>query len=167
MRALVLFTVTLVSLTAHAQHYTPARAHDDSMLIYRTYKDEISFLQKYAQESNIQGWYNRSAYDDSLTNCAKLRLKKWNNQAYQPIDERDLEGYGTAFLYPAPGELRRAKYSITDSQTKFITRADGKTKIPYIERTYFDEGGSVINVVHLNPTTLEGDGKEVLASASN
>ena len=139
-------------------------ARQDSLLIYQTYNDEIAFLDSAANHADLQLWLERSDRDDSLTNCAKLRLKKWNHVAYESIDEKDLEGYGTAYLFPTPSESQKARYSITDRQIKFTTRKDGKTQTPYVERIYFSEQGEVLSIVRLDPTTVDLAESRVLAS---
>jgi hypothetical protein len=151
MKALIAVIMVSLCCTLKAQEYNCIRAHEDSMLIYQTYHGQIDFLERAANDSNYVAWYDRSALDDSLTNCAKLRLKKWNKQTYEPTATKEHEGFGTAFAFPEPA-MKKVKFTVTDFQTKFITRADGKTKSPYYEKTYFDEGGVVINVEQLYPS---------------
>jgi hypothetical protein len=163
MKAFTALLALGIYINATGQNYSRAIARQDSLFIYQIYRDEIAFLDSAAQNSNPQSWYQRSDLDDSLTNCAKLRLKKWNHTTYEAIDEKDLEGYGTAYLFPSPGE-QKARYSIIDRQIKFTTRKDGKTETPYVERIYFSNQGEVLNVVRLDPVTVDWDESRILAS---
>jgi hypothetical protein len=146
------------------QNYTSVAARQDSLLIYQTYKDEIAFMESAANDKDALRWYARSGQDDSITNCAKLRLKKWNHETYKPAVARDREGYGTAYSYPEPGGPKRSAYSITDTQIKFMTRKDGKTETPYVQRTYFSGQGEVIKVERIDPLTVDWEVSRVLAS---
>lgn len=164
MKAITLLVAIGMCLQVVGQGYNTEKAREDSTLIYETYKDQISVLEKAAAASNHEQWFKRSDRDDSLTACAKIRLKKWNNADYAPAHTKDLEGYGTAYLFPEPAGPRKAKYSITDWQIKFITREDGKTKLPYVERTYFSDDGEVVSVVRLDP--VSSDATALLAAQS-
>jgi hypothetical protein len=151
MKPLLLILMLSACCILNAQVYGTMQAHEDSMLIYQTYKSQVDFIEYAAKDSNYkQAWYKRISHDDSITTAAKIRLENWNKVSYEPATISDHEGLGTAMSYPEP-TMKKVKFSITDPQTKFIIKADGKTKSPYIEKTYFDEGGAVINIEKLDP----------------
>src|ERR1017187_9068322 len=73
--------------------------HSDSVLIYKTYMNEIAFLETV---SEFDAWYERENRDDSLTACAFKRLKEYNGLRYFPLRSHNREGYGVAYEYPDP-----------------------------------------------------------------
>lgn len=148
----VLFIV-FTCLVIKAQEYNAFKANTDSMLIYQTYKYQMEYIEVAAKEQNHKEWNNRTMMDDSLTSAAKRRLQEWNHTPYQPIDTKEREGFGTAYMYPQPGPMKKPKFSVVYTDTKFIVGTDGKTKGAYIEKVYFDAGGVAINVERLPVST--------------
>jgi hypothetical protein len=84
-----------------AQQGDASQSRLDSLSVYMAYKESIEVLKNATDE---QVWY---AYEDSLSRkvaCALVRLRKYNNESYQPIDEYNREGMGVAYAYPQPGD---------------------------------------------------------------
>jgi hypothetical protein len=84
-----------------AQPRDAAQSRLDSLSVYMAYKESINVLKDATDE---QVWY---AYEDSLSRkvaCALVRLRNYNHESYQPIDEYNREGMGVAYAYPQPGD---------------------------------------------------------------
>ena len=137
------------------------RLHSDSLLIYRTYQNEIAVLNS---ATSYQEWYDRENRDDSLTACAFKRLKDYNGLRYYPVKMHNREGMGVAYEYPNPDnpeavpmeiDNSEIKFSILGTQTKFITDSKNKTRIPYFERIYFGTNYEPRYIEKLDPLTLE------------
>jgi hypothetical protein len=135
--------------------------HKDSVLIYKTYQNEIAFL---SSVTNYQDWYDRENHDDSMTACAFKRLKEFNGLRYYPVKMQNREGMGVAYEYPDPDNVEASpiifdnseiKFSILGTQTKFITDSKNKTRIPYFERIYFGTNYEPKYIEKLDPLTLE------------
>jgi hypothetical protein len=140
-----------------------AQASQDSFLIYNAYKSNIETL---IHARDYQKWYKLQDSLDLVTACAFRRLSIYNKGAYKPVRNHNREGFGEAYYYPAPSRMpktipnastepKASVYTIVDSQTKFITKDDGKTKIPYIERLHFDEDHHLLKVDKIDPAKFE------------
>lgn len=150
------------------EEYNAEQRRNDSLLIYNSYQAQLKMLTS-LNEADIQLYYNYEAYVDSLTACAKLRLKKYNKQSYEPAGQFDRQGVGMTFIYPNPSaketkpaddfvrneptRIKEGHYIIYDKQTRFITDKDGKS-IPYINRMVYEKG-RLITTEKINPVTLE------------
>ncbi|MFI5140191.1 MAG: hypothetical protein ACHQIM_20390 [Sphingobacteriales bacterium] len=153
--------ITLLLLTLAVSADSPSQLHEDSVLIYNTYKDEIDSLLK---AESYMAWAIKQGNDDSITAAAFKRLKEHNHIPYAPVKMQNREGYGVGYLYPNPAnpepglieiDSATSKFSIVAIQTKFITDGKGKTRKPYIERVYYGPGGEIRYVERLNPITWQ------------
>jgi hypothetical protein len=141
-----------------------AQASQDSFLIYNAYKSNIETLK---HATDYQQWYKLQDSLDLVTACAFRRLGIYNKSAYKPVRNHNREGFGEAFYYPAPSRMSKfvpaassdapkaSAYTIVDNQTKFITKDDGKTKIPYIERLHFDEDHHLLKIDKIDPAKFD------------
>lgn len=161
--------VVLLGLThTPKEEYNAEQRRNDSLLIYNSYQAQLKMLTS-INENDLQAYYDYEAHIDSLTACAKLRLKKYNKQSYEPAGQFDRQGMGIAFIYPnplsietkpveafaksEPARIQAGTYIIYDKQTRFITDKDGQS-IPYINRMVY-ERGRLITTEKINPVTLE------------
>lgn len=146
--------------------YSLTERHNDSVLIYNTYKPAIEFLQK-MKDTDRQKWYAMEAEMDRITACAKIRLKKYNGVAYEPVKVVDRTGFGMAVGYPNPGAKEyeapaaftksadpKYHYVVYDKQTRFFCIKGSCIKVPYILKMVFDKGRMVFSEM-LNPVTFE------------
>lgn len=141
-----------------------AQAQQDSLLIYNAYKSNIEIL---VQEKDYQRWSLLQDSLDRATACAFRRLSLYNKEEYKPSRNYEREGFGEAYYFPAPTGLHETvslpvshgapAFSIVSHQTKFITRDDGKTRIPYIERLYFDGAHRLMKVEKIDPAKFDAD----------
>lgn len=151
--------------SAPKEDYSSVQRFNDSLLIYNSYQGQVKLLTA-LKETDRPMWYSREAYIDSLTACAKLRLKKYNKLSYEPTGLFERPGFGIALQYPCPSTIRHQtpeayiksgtptnRYIVYDKQTHFLTGSDGKA-IPYIKRLIFDKG-RLLYIEKLNPVTLE------------
>ena len=136
-----------------------AQGYDDSMLIYKSYKQQINDLKTYSEALRYNAWFKM---EDSInTNVARAfaRLAKTNQERYAPIDSLELEGFGIAYLYPNPDSVVRKVnphgYSVLSNQVHFIVDSRNRTTLPYMEEWYYNKQGVVIKVVKRNPVTLQ------------
>lgn len=160
----VLFIV--FAFGAPEQEYDAVQRYNDSLLIYNTYQSQAQML-KSMKETDRQAWYKREAYADSLTACAKMRLKRYNHESYKPNDVFESQGFGISYLYPRPSTIDyetapafakasapNYRFIVYDKQTHFqITENLGKV-IPYIKKLIFDKG-RLLYIEKLNPVTFE------------
>ncbi len=139
---------------------TPITRYNDSLLIYTTYRTQITELDS-LKLTDLARWHEREMHDDSITACAKNRLRAYNGTSYQPTTEHNREAIGVAYAYPAPARImsdayfipdrQTYRFSIIDEQTRFATDSCGR-RIPYITRTFFNEG-RMMHQERLNPIT--------------
>lgn len=150
-----------------AKEYTGVQRFNDSLLIYNSYQAQFKLLTQ-LKEADLNQWYAYESYVDSLTACAKLRLKRYNKASYEPVSMYERPGMGIAFQYPCPLAIKREapqppqvkketepnnRYMVYDKQTHFVTDKNGKA-IPYIQRLVYDKG-RLMEIDSLNPVTYE------------
>ncbi len=149
-----------------AQEYDQTMRHNDSVLIYNSYKSTLDYL-KNMKQTDIQKWHAMEAEADRITACAKLRLKKYNGTAYKPVKVFERSGYGEAQTYPMPSTITMAtpdafcketstkfRYVVYDKQTRFLSLKGSCVKIPYILKMVFNKGRMIFSEM-LNPLTYE------------
>jgi hypothetical protein len=150
-----------------------ATPSEDSVFIYNLYKDNIATLQK-IKDSNQ--WHLLQDSLDAQTSCALRRLRLHNKQQYKPAKYFDRRGFGEAYYYPKPGDAsgehtftlaesgertfstpksEGGTFSVILQQTKFMLDDTGKTKVPYIERLYFDDDNKLLKIEKLDPAKFE------------
>ncbi len=145
--------------------YDAVARYNDSLLVYNTYHQAIEHL-KTLKPTEIQQWYEADATNDRLTACAKVRLKKYNHQTYEPVTTFEREGMGTAYAYPQPGTtehktaeafskttIPQYRFSVYDKQTRFLS-PNSCVRIPYILKIVYDKGRLLL-AEKLNPVTFE------------
>lgn len=146
--------------------YDATARYNDSVLIYTTYHSQIETLRK-LKETDRQKWYDLDALSDKITTCAKLRLKKFNHEDYEPIMVFERPGMGTAYAFPKPGstiyvesetfpktETPKYHFVVYDKQTHFLKEGNCFMSIPYILKLVFDKG-RLLFTDKLNPVTME------------
>jgi hypothetical protein len=144
----------------HNDSIFQAKMYADSLLLFETYESEIDSLTAYVTQKNAPAWYARQAHDESVTLSARSFLEKMNKRDYLADSTLDFESFGGAFHYPKPERPVNVAVGmkhwnrIIDSQTRFLCNASGKTRIPYIVATYY-ENGKKIKSEKLNPLTKE------------
>ncbi|MFN8323745.1 MAG: hypothetical protein U0T74_13870 [Chitinophagales bacterium] len=156
----------LLLLGGSEKEYTATERYNDSLLIYNTYKSEIEIL-KTAKETDRSRWYQLDANNDQLTACAKLRLKKFNHQEYEPASYFERSDYGVARYYPKPGckehdtpqafsfpSVPKFHFVVYDKQTRFLDVKNCAQRIPYILRLVYDKGRLLLTE-KLNPITFQ------------
>ena len=156
----------VILLNGTQNDYDATQRYNDSLLIYNTYHAQIEGLKK-LKETDLQKWYQMDATNDRVTTCAKLRLKKYNKQSYEPIATYERKGMGMAYAYPKPGaesytapdafaKSADPKYHfvVYDLQTHFLKDKVKKISIPYVLKMIFDQGRLLFSY-KLNPVTLE------------
>jgi hypothetical protein len=158
----LLFALLSMGLKA-GNTYTAAQRYNDSLRVYNTYKSEIALI-KSIKPGEYQRWFDRQAMDDSLAACAKRRLQVYNKHTYEPVETFEREGLGEAASYPAPSVVKQTaeyvttghhfQFSAVDYQTRFITYCNGRTRIPYIVKFFYDNG-QVLYSEKLDPVTFE------------
>ena len=169
MKGMILF----ILLNGGGNNYDAAARYNDSLLIYNTYSAQIEQLKK-LKETEMQSWYQSDAANDRLTACAKLRLKKYNHQNYEPATVFEREGMGTAYAYPKPGttehkapdafaktSVPQYHFTVYDKQTHFLS-PNSCLRIPYVIKMVYDKGRLLL-AEKLNPVTFEkliADGTE-------
>lgn len=159
-------TLLFILLGGSDKEYDATARYNDSLLIYNTYRSSIEVL-KTLKETERQRWYESDAANDRLTTCAKLRLKKFNHQNYEPVTIFERVGMGVAHVYPRPGSTEHkapdafAKSSVPkyhfvvyDKQTHFLSKENCQLRIPYILKLVFDQG-RLLFTDKLNPVTFE------------
>jgi hypothetical protein len=144
------------------------QASKDSLLIYNTYKGSIEMMKA---TKDYNRWYKISDSLDRVTAQAFERLSAFNNAEYQPVESYNKEGFGETYRFPEPTGYkepnqeqtgtRASSFTIMDRQTKFFTRGDGKTRIPYIERLHFDEHHQLLKVDKVIPSLFFTEGQIV------
>lgn len=149
----------LAILQLQAQkEYNFAQRHADSLKVYNVYRGEIAFMQECSKYDRFDVWHERELYDDSATACARVRLTKYNGKEYKFNRRVEVNGFGEALMYPAPSKIMVAaepkRFSLIDDQTRFIT-FDGKTKIPYVIRNWFDDKSHLLQSDTIDPKTLK------------
>jgi hypothetical protein len=160
---MVVFILSIMLLTNPDS--AKIKAYNDSLVIYEAYKDQIEAMKKYADSSNYDEWYKRQAYDDSITVCKFLSLKKYNKRNYDPEDSLEMEGFGIAYKYPKPHGFKEKtdtikepdvlKFTKIDLQTKFIVDKNNFTRIPYLDLLYYNSLGRIYKIEKINPVTLQ------------
>ncbi|HRG88253.1 MAG TPA: hypothetical protein PLW44_04475 [Chitinophagales bacterium] len=148
---------------APLKDYPAKDRHNDSLLIYNSYQAQLKVLLS-VKETDAQLYYKYEAYVDSLTACAKMRLKNYNGEPYEPVDQYERPGLGIAHKYPCPGGtiiheepvltevIQQGRFVVYDKQTRFITQ-EGQS-IPYVNRMVYEKG-RLVATEKLNPVTLE------------
>ncbi len=163
----MLNTIFLLLLLGGANaEYDATSRYNDSLLIYNTYRTQIETLKK-LKETDLQKWYDLDAANDRIVACAKLRLKKYNRQNYEPSLVVERKGIGMAYAYPKPHSTIEtsvenftktvaAKYhfAVYDRQTRFCCDKIGGLHIPYILKYVYEEG-RLLFMEKLNPVTME------------
>lgn len=148
---------------APLKDYPAKDRHNDSLFIYNSYQAQLKVLLS-VKETDVELYYKYEAYVDSLTACAKMRLKNYNGEPYEPVDQYERQGMGIAYKYPCPGGTiiheepvltevsPNERFVVYDKQTRFISRAG--QSIPYVNRMVYEKG-RLIATEKLNPVTLE------------
>lgn len=163
-----MFKVTLLFILFGGadKEYNATARYNDSLLIYNAYQSSIDEL-KALKQTEIQHWYDLDGANDRLTACAKVRLKKYNHQTYEPVEVFEREGMGTAYAYPKPGVIEYPtpeafskkntpdyRFTVYDKQTHFLSTGNCNLHIPYILKMVFDKGRLLL-AEKLNPITFE------------
>ena len=163
----MLNTIFLFLLLGNANsEYDATARYNDSLLIYNTYHSQIETLKK-LKETDLQKWYDLDAANDRIITCAKLRLKKYNHQSYEPVMVFERKGMGMAYAYPKPHSTEHSTadafakvstlkyhYVVYDKQTRFCCDKLGSLHIPYILKYVYDQG-RLLFMEKLNPVTME------------
>jgi len=137
-----------------------AQGYDDSLLIYQSYKQQISDLKTYSETLNYGAWIKMEDSIKSYVSPAFARLEKANHERYAPIDSLTMEGFGVAYLYPNPNSPAGDKtkvggYSVLSRQIHFLVNSKNRTRVPFVEEWYYNKQGVVIKVVKRDPVTLQ------------
>ena len=155
----------VIMLGAPENEYDAVARYNDSLLIYNTYSAQIEHL-KTLKETERHAWYLSDADKDRLTACAKLRLKKYNHESYEPVTVFEREGMGTAYAYPKPGvvehktaqafaktDVPKYHFVVYDKQTRFLC-PNCCMRVPYVLKMIYDKGRLLLTE-KLNPITFE------------
>lgn len=135
--------------------------HDDSLLIYQLYREEILILDN---STDYGEWNKKARFTDSVAAPAFKRLKEINGVPYLPVKIKNKEGFGIAYYYPDPRNVKavhleidhtQIAFSVIIWQTKFIVDEKNMTRIPYIERVYYGKDGAPKYIEKLSPVTWE------------
>ncbi len=133
--------------------YSLKDRYNDSLHIYRTY---LNLSKTHETDTAILNPKIRRAHN--ITCAAQSRLSAFNGATYEPTQglypKPSEKGYEGMFI-PSGPQLRFTTY---DLQTKFLTRSDGKTSIPYVTKMTFDKGRNMSRdslEEKLDPITLK------------
>lgn len=96
---------SIMFLLLSASQYGPMQAHNDSLYIYNTYAASAKVFEAGTQANK---WKTLSDSVNQVTASALMRLNKYNNESYAPVDELNKEGLGSALVFPKPGEMFEA-----------------------------------------------------------
>lgn len=130
--------------------YSAIDRRRDSMQIYRVYKEK---KQEFKTVTNATVWATYMKRAHMLTCDAIKQLSKYNKAPYLPSDSSTRPNIGTAYTYPKPTEehsLRIYASSHTniivprvviyDNQTRFTTKDNGRTALPYTTKKVYKYG---------------------------
>jgi hypothetical protein len=130
-----------------AQRGDAEQARLDSLTVYMHYKESITLLKN---ATDTDAWY---AYEDSMNrkiSCALVRLRKYNNETYMPVEEFNREGMGVAFAYPKPsdGWLKDLRTQRLNHEAEMAEKAKAKSApVPVASEPQKEEGPVAFTVL--------------------
>ena len=164
---------SIIFLLLSTSQYGPIQAHNDSLYIYTVYTESAKVFETSTQPAE---WKSLSDSVTQVTAAAFIRLNKYNNANYAPVNELNREALGVALVFPKPVEMagisiepkaetketantnviqKEIAFKVLDEQTHFLIGANGKGRTPYVVMNYYAKGRILVRSEKLNPVTHE------------
>lgn len=147
---LLVFLATGMVKAQDTLDYPAIDRRRDSMHIYSVYKDK---KQELRTATNVTAWATYMQRAHMLTCAVIKQLSKYNKTPYLPNDSSIRQPFATAYSYPKPTEeptlsIYASSHTnfivprvvIYDNQTRFTTKDNGRTALPYTTKEIYKYG---------------------------